>query len=145
MDGMTLGAMALPAIAPWSALDFWPMFVMWAVMMVGMMLSSATPMIVLYAAVSRRQRGHVFAPTGVLAAGYLVAWTASSLAATAAQWALEQAALLSPMSTVSSSYRAYRWNRNSLKRRPRPLPQSVVRKNRFFSSRLSSRGTMSRA
>ena len=67
-------------------------------MMVGMMLPSAALMIVLYAAVSRRQRGrgHVFA------AGYLVAWTAFSLAATTAQWALEQAALLSPMMVGTS-------------------------------------------
>ncbi len=106
LDGMAMGAMAMPAVAPWSALDVWLMFVMWAVMMVGMMLPSAAPMILLYAAVSRRQRGrgHVFAPTGVFAAGYLVAWTAFSLAATASQWVLEQAALLSPMMVGTSPY-----------------------------------------
>ncbi len=106
MDDMALGAIAMPAVEPWSALDFWLMFVMWAVMMVGMMLPSAAPMILLYAAVSRRQRGrgHVFAPTGVFAAGYLVAWTTFSLAATALQWALEQAALLSPMMVSTSPY-----------------------------------------
>ncbi len=106
VDGMSLGAMALPSIAPWSALDFRLMFVMWAVMMVGMMLPSAAPMILLYAAVSRRQRrrGHVFTSTGVFAAGYVVAWTAFSLAETTAQWALEQAALLSPMMVGTSPY-----------------------------------------
>jgi predicted metal-binding membrane protein len=106
MDDMALGAIAMPAVKSWSAFDFWLMFVMWAVMMVGMMLPSAAPMILLYAAVSRRQRrrGHVFAPTGVFAVGYLVAWTALSLAATALQWALEQAALLSPMMVSSSPY-----------------------------------------
>ncbi len=106
MDAMAMGAMAMPAVEPWSALDFWLMFVMWAVMMVGMMLPSAAPMILLYAAVSRRQRGrgHALAPTGVFAAGYLVAWTAFSLAASALQWALEQAALLSPMMVGTSPY-----------------------------------------
>ncbi len=101
-----MDAVAMPVVAPWSALDFWLMFVMWAVMMVGMMLPSAAPMILLYAAVSRRQRrrGHVFAPTGVFAAGYVVAWTAFSLAATALQGALEQAALLSPMMAATSPY-----------------------------------------
>ena len=101
-----MSAMAMPTYAPWSVLDFWLMFVMWAVMMVGMMLPSAAPMILLYATISRRQRGrgHVFAPTGVFAAGYLVAWTAFSLAATALQWALEQAALLSPMMVSTSPY-----------------------------------------
>ncbi len=28
MDAMTMGAMAMPALEPWSALDFWLMFVM---------------------------------------------------------------------------------------------------------------------
>ena len=106
MDAMAMGAVAMPAVETWSALDFWLMFVMWTVMMVGMMLPSAAPMILLYAAVSRRQRGrgHVFAPTGVFAAGYLVAWTVFSLAATALQWTLEQMALLSPMMASTSPY-----------------------------------------
>jgi predicted metal-binding membrane protein len=106
MDAMAMDAMAMPAVAPWSALDFWLMLVMWAVMMVGMMLPSATPMILLYAALNRRQRGrgYVFAPTGAFAAGYLVAWGAFSLAMTALQWALEQAALLSPVMVSTSPY-----------------------------------------
>ncbi len=97
---------AMPEVAPWMALDAALMFVMWAVMMVGMMLPSAAPMILLYAAVSRKQRGrgHVFAPTGAFAAGYLVAWTLFSLAATALQWALEQAAPLSPMMVGTSAW-----------------------------------------
>ncbi len=101
-----MSVMAMPTFAPWTILDFWLMFVMWAVMMVGMMLPGAAPMILLYAAVSRRQRerGHIFAPTGVFAIGYLIAWTAFSLAATALQWALEQAALLSPMMVGTSPY-----------------------------------------
>jgi predicted metal-binding membrane protein len=76
-------------------------------MMVGMMLPSVAALIILrYAAVSRRQRrrGHAFAPTGVFAAGNLVAWTASSLAATASQCALEQAALLSPTMVGTNPY-----------------------------------------
>ncbi|MCZ6845223.1 MAG: DUF2182 domain-containing protein [Alphaproteobacteria bacterium] len=99
-------SMAMPVVDAWSVADFWLMAAMWAVMMVGMMLPSAAPMILLYAAVSRRQRGrgHVFAPTGVFAAGYVVAWTGFSLAATGLQWALEQAALLSPMMVSTSPY-----------------------------------------
>lgn len=99
-------AMAMPAMTAWSLLDAWLMFVMWAVMMLGMMLPGATPMILLYAAVARRQRerGSVFAPTGAFAAGYLIVWTVFSLAATALQWALEQAALLSPMMVSASPW-----------------------------------------
>jgi predicted metal-binding membrane protein len=106
MDATLISAMTMAQIAPWSVHDFWLMFIMWVVMMVGMMLPSAAPMILLYAAVRRRQqgRGHVFAPTGVFAVGYLVAWTAFSLVATAMQWVLEQASLLSPMMVSASPY-----------------------------------------
>ena len=54
------------------------MFLMWAVMMVGMMLPSAAPMILLYDRVRERQeaRGASLAATGVFALGYLVAWSA---------------------------------------------------------------------
>ena len=83
-----MDAMAMAVFEPWRAIDFWLMFVMWSVMMVGMMLPSAAPMILLYAAVSRRQRGrgHVFASIGVFAAGYVVAWTGFSIAAGVYQW-----------------------------------------------------------
>lgn len=106
MDTTSISAMAMAQVAPWSVHDFWLMFIMWVVMMVGMMLPSAAPMILLYAAVRRRQRrrGHVFATTGVFAIGYLLAWTVFSLAATAMQWGLEQASLLSPMMVGTSPY-----------------------------------------
>ncbi|MEE8533980.1 MAG: DUF2182 domain-containing protein [Alphaproteobacteria bacterium] len=99
-----IGGMAKAAIAPWSALDFALMFVMWAVMMVAMMVPSAAPMILLYAAVVRKQqdKGHAFAPVSVFAAGYVVVWSAFSLGATALQWAFEQAALVSPMMVATS-------------------------------------------
>ena len=41
-------------IRPWTALDGLLMFLMWAVMMVGMMLPSAAPMTLIYAAVARK-------------------------------------------------------------------------------------------
>ena len=94
MPGMGMGG-----LHPWSALDFAVMFAMWVVMMVGMMLPSATPMALLYARVARSaaRDGSVLPPTAVFVVGYLVAWTLFSAVATAAQWALERAALLSPM------------------------------------------------
>ena len=89
---------------PWTALDAAITFAMWAVMMVGMMLPSATPMTLIYAQVVRKaaRDGSVLPPTAVFVAGYLCAWTLFSAAATAAQWGLERAALLSPM-LVSTS------------------------------------------
>jgi predicted metal-binding membrane protein len=80
------------------------MFVMWWVMMAAMMLPSALPMTLTFATVNRRRRelGTPYVPTAVFVAGYLLAWGAFSLAATAAQWALEHAALLSPDLRLSS-------------------------------------------
>ena len=102
---MDAGAMAAAMqIKPWTGLDFLLMFLMWAVMMVAMMLPSAAPMILLFAAISRKQaaQGRTFAPVGVFVAGYLAVWSAFSLGATLLQWGLEQAALLSPMMVGTS-------------------------------------------
>lgn len=99
------GAMAQAAgVRPWTAGDFWMMFVMWAVMMVGMMLPTAIPMTLIYAAVARRaqERGQYVAPTILFVNGYLLMWTLFSVGATLLQWALDQAALLSPMMVATS-------------------------------------------
>lgn len=80
-------------------------FAMWATMMAGMMLPSAAPMILLFAALERKRGvGHgPGARTAAFTLGYLLIWTAFSLAAVAAQQALSEAALLSP--TLASSSR----------------------------------------
>src|SRR5207245_8201273 len=44
----------LPANEPWRTIEFAYVFLMWAVMMVGMMAPSAAPMILMYARVSRQ-------------------------------------------------------------------------------------------
>ena len=111
MDGMSaahtpgMGTMLAPAFKPWSVSDFLVMFVMWAVMMVGMMTPSAAPMILIYARVSRQAavQGKPLAATGFFAGGYLLAWTVFSLVATIGQWLLERAALLtSTMATANT-------------------------------------------
>jgi predicted metal-binding membrane protein len=110
MDGMNMSGfrmvpagigMMAPAAAPWSAVEFAFVFVMWTVMMVGMMAPSAAPMILMYARASRQARGgqgsiagKPLAATGWFAAGYFLAWTGFSLAATLVQWVLEREALL---------------------------------------------------
>jgi predicted metal-binding membrane protein len=90
-----MGIMA-PAAAPWSAVDFAFVFVMWAVMMVGMMAPSAAPMILMYARVGRQAKiaGKPLAATGWFGAGYFLAWSGFSLAATLALWVLQRKALL---------------------------------------------------
>lgn len=106
MGGVTaaLGAAMHAAPRAWSNADFVAMFVMWSVMMVGMMTPSATPMILLYARVGRQAaaRGRPLAATGFFAGGYLLAWTVFSLAATIGQWALSHSLLLTPMMSSAS-------------------------------------------
>jgi predicted metal-binding membrane protein len=102
MGGM--GAMLKPTFRPWSVVDFTYMFVMWAVMMVGMMMPSVTPMVLLYALVGRKaaENSRPLAATGWFVAGYLLAWTGFSLAATVAQWQLSRLALITPMMSSAS-------------------------------------------
>ncbi len=96
--------MSVLQVHPWSALDFWLMFVMWAVMMVGMMLPSATPMILFFSAFNRklRDQGHPFVRTSVFVSGYLILWCVFGLTVVLLQWQLDQAALLSPMMVSTS-------------------------------------------
>ena len=108
MDGMDMigfrmipagQGLMMPASAPWQPLEFVYVLAMWAVMMIGMMTPSVAPMILIYARVGRQAvlSGHPFAASGWFVSGYLTAWLGFSLAATFAQWALERAALLTPM------------------------------------------------
>src|SRR5579863_5219804 len=95
----------MPAREPWRAIEFGYVFAMWAVMMIGMMTPSVAPMILIYARVGRQAavEGKPFAATAWFAGGYLLLWTAFSLAATSAQLTLERAALLTPMMESASN------------------------------------------
>jgi predicted metal-binding membrane protein len=96
---------AMPFTArPWTATDAALTFLMWAAMMIGMMAPSAAPMVLLHAAFWRKQIGRpgLAAPTAAFVAGYVAAWTVFSLAATALQWGLDQAALLTPGTAAAS-------------------------------------------
>lgn len=90
---------------PKGAADLLLLLAMWWVMMIGMMLPSASPMILTFAAINRnrRARGQPYTPTALFTAGYLLAWGGFSVAATLAQWALEQASLLAPMAMKTTS------------------------------------------
>ena len=88
----------MPVAAPWQPIEFAAVFAMWVAMMIGMMTPSAAPMILIYARVGRQAagEGQPFAASAWFAAGYLLSWAVFSMAATAAQWALQRAALLTP-------------------------------------------------
>ena len=95
---------AMAGVHPWTPAEFGLRLLMWAVMMVAMMVPTAAPMTLVYAAVARKAaiQSNPVAPTFVFAAGYIVIWSLFSVGATAAQWELERAALLSPMMVSDS-------------------------------------------
>ncbi len=91
-------------LRPWTMVDGVFMFLMWAIMMVGMMLPSAAPMTLLYAGMvcKAERQGTPMAPTAAFVAGYLAMWCLFSVGATLAQWGLHEAAMLSPMMVANS-------------------------------------------
>jgi predicted metal-binding membrane protein len=101
MSGMAV--MEMPA---WTAGYFLMMFLMWAIMMIGMMLPSVTPTVLIYASVARKsaRQGTPVAPTGLFVSGYIAMWMGFSSLATLAQWKLEQAMLLSPMMVSQNTH-----------------------------------------
>ena len=96
-------AMGMTDMAAWSSADLFMLFLMWAVMMAGMMLPSAAPVILLVLGVYNRRGGRAASLSAAMfTAGYLAIWTGFSALATLAQAGLHSAALLSP-AMVSSS------------------------------------------
>ena len=123
----------MPVDAPWHTIEFAFVFVMWAVMMVGMMMPSVAPLILLYARVGRQAAAvhQPFATSAFLAGGYLSAWIVFSFAATIAQWAVERQGWLTPaMSSESNTFGGltliaaglYQWT---------PLKDSCLRQCQF--------------
>ena len=100
---MAAMGMAMSMDLPWTASDLFFTFAMWAIMMVGMMTPSASPMVLLFARTraGRTERGISLA-TVMFALGYIAVWTAFSAGAALAQWGLHQAALLSPAMALSN-------------------------------------------
>jgi predicted metal-binding membrane protein len=105
MAHMDVGAtMAImPRMVSWTPLDLGLVFAMWAIMMVAMMLPSATPVILVFAAITRqRKSARALTDVAAFVAGYLTMWTGFSLLATIGQWGLLEARLVSPMMVASS-------------------------------------------
>ena len=97
-------AMGMSDMRAWGASDLVMLFLMWTVMMIGMMLPSATPVIMLVVGTYRRRGERSRALTVPFVGGYLTAWTAFSAVAAATQLLLHRAALLSPgMASASTA------------------------------------------
>ena len=108
-SGMGMGemqmSMAMANMRSWGVADFGIMYVMWLVMMIAMMAPSAAPMLLMFASLNRRRQEQEapYVPTVIFLAGYVLVWGAFSLAATAGNWGLHQASLLSSMMGASTS------------------------------------------
>jgi predicted metal-binding membrane protein len=104
MYGPMTGASAWMMTATWDVPHLLLLWAMWAVMMAAMMLPSASPMLLLYGVLARRSADATAARRiYALAAGYLIVWSAFSLAATALQRVLARLLLVSPMIEVTST------------------------------------------
>ena len=89
----------LMASARWTGATFALMTLMWWIMMIGMMVPSAAPMVLLFGGVQRRQLQDEGPALRVVSfvAGYLAVWAVFSVLTASAQWAFSSAGLLSSM------------------------------------------------
>jgi predicted metal-binding membrane protein len=102
MSGWLLPAGAPSTSGPWSYAYWLIVFGMWVVMMVAMMLPSASPMVLLYERVARQAEGkgqiaNARTATAAFAAGYLTVWVLFSALAVVLQWSLERYGAMSVM------------------------------------------------
>jgi predicted metal-binding membrane protein len=106
MPGMAAAtAEPMTMTSSWSAGTFALTIVMWWVMMIGMMVPSAVPIVLLFGGVQRRQLAaeNPALRVAVFTMGYLLVWGAFSLLAATAQWGLAALALLAPMDLTATS------------------------------------------
>src|SRR5579859_8078289 len=99
MYGSMEGASAWMMTTHWDLPHELLLLAMWTIMMIGMMLPSATPALFFYGSVIRKSPDGERAPTHVyaFAGGYVTAWTLFSVVATLLQLLLNHWRLLSPM------------------------------------------------
>ena len=98
MYGTMRGASAWMMTTQWDIAHVLLLWAMWAVMMTAMMLPSAAPLVLLYAAaLHARHIRHATASIWALGGGYLIVWGLFSAVATALQRILTDAVVLTPM------------------------------------------------
>jgi predicted metal-binding membrane protein len=88
-----IGVLLTATMSPHWA-EMWLTFMMWAVMMLAMMVPSASPMIETYARIVRSRNPASASNLWLFAAAYIVVWTLFSAAATTGQIALQRGALI---------------------------------------------------
>ncbi len=98
-------AIAHPQQRSLGAVDLTLLFVMWVVMMIAMMVPTATQMILTFAAIERKNADgrNPLRRTAIFLLGYVVAWSLYAALATLGQWGLLSAALVSPIGVSESA------------------------------------------
>ena len=86
----------------WGAPDVVYAFIMWSVMMIGMMTPSAAPVVMLFAGMQRGTAAQRATRIAVFASAYLAVWLTFSAVAALAQWGLHETAMLSMAMTTTS-------------------------------------------
>jgi len=113
MDPFAMSGWLMPVTLPQALSAAWTpsywliAFFMWGVMMVAMMLPSASPMVLLYAQIVRRaeSQGRTIRATASIAAfasGYLALWILFSALAVALQFGLERSGVMTAMMSSRS-------------------------------------------
>ena len=97
MAGMDMGG------APWTLARAMATFAMWSVMMAAMMLPAAAPIVLLHrrTTLQAHAQGAPAPPTALLVLGYAIVWTGFAALATALQWVLSNAALLTDVDALA--------------------------------------------
>jgi predicted metal-binding membrane protein len=105
-DARMHAAMGMADMRDWGMAEGVALFAMWAVMMAGMMVPSAAPvMLLILSAYRRRGDRRARVSSAAFIGGYLLTWTIFSAAAAFAQTALHRASVLtSDMTTTSARW-----------------------------------------
>jgi predicted metal-binding membrane protein len=105
ITAMSDGSAAPASPIPWSPAFALAVFLMWFFMMIAMMLPSAAPVALLFAAIAHRRQAYPRSEIGaaIFVAGYLVVWGIFSAGAALGQWVFETSRLLTPMMQSTSA------------------------------------------
>ncbi len=100
-----MAKMGMTMHAQWTIRDFFFTFVMWSVMMVGMMTPSAAPVFFLFKNMkTSRNDSDATMTVTLFGLGYLIVWVGFSAIAALAQWGLHQGTWLSSSMAVTSNW-----------------------------------------
>jgi predicted metal-binding membrane protein len=104
MPGMDMSDGMMPSRPQGAPSPVGVSIVMWAVMMIGMMLPSAIPVMLLYATVQHRNSTHPRLAVTTFLSGYLLVWGGFSVLAATLQTLLASSLLLSPSLALTSHW-----------------------------------------